>query len=72
MKESHDERLATHIGHESCGAARKGGVEALAEGSSRQGCESCGVKVLAPSIACIRTVSISGACGGNEARDART
>jgi len=43
-----------------------------AEGSSRQGCESCGVKVLAPSIACIRTDSISGACGGNEARDART
>ena len=47
-------------------------VRAEAEGSSRQGCESCGVKVLAPSIACIRTVSISGARGGNEARDART
>jgi hypothetical protein len=29
MKESYDERLATHIGPESCGAARKGGVEAL-------------------------------------------
>jgi hypothetical protein len=30
MKESYDERSATHIGPESCGAARKGGVEALA------------------------------------------
>jgi hypothetical protein len=29
------------------------------------------VKVLVPSIACIRTVSRSGACGGNEARSAR-
>ena len=29
MKESYDERLATHIGPESCGAVRKGGVEAL-------------------------------------------
>ena len=29
MQESDDERLATHIGPESCGAARKGGVEAL-------------------------------------------
>ena len=35
-------------------------------GSSRQGCESCEVKVLAPSIACIRTASISNACGGND------
>ena len=40
-------------------------------GSSRQGWESCEVKVLVPSIACIRTVSRSGACGGNEARSAR-
>jgi FlaA1/EpsC-like NDP-sugar epimerase len=40
-------------------------------GSSRQGCESCKVKVLAPSITCIRTASISGACGGNDARSAR-
>src|ERR1035437_763051 len=31
-------------------------------GSSRQGCESSRVKVPTPSIACIRTVSISGAC----------
>jgi len=53
-------------------AAHQEQVQRLAEGSSRQGCESCGVKVLAPSIACIRTGSISGACGGNEARDART
>jgi len=30
MKESYDERLATPIGPESCGAAREGGVEALA------------------------------------------
>ncbi len=29
MKESYDERLATHIGPESCGAAREGGDEAL-------------------------------------------
>ena len=29
MKESHECELATHIGPESCGAARKGGVEAL-------------------------------------------
>ena len=39
--------------------------------SSRQGRESRKVKVLFPSIACIRTDSISGACGGNEARSAR-
>ncbi len=29
MKESHEGGLATHIGPESCGAAREGGVEAL-------------------------------------------
>src|SRR6516164_6332118 len=29
MKKSHKCELATHIGPESCGAARKGGVEAL-------------------------------------------
>ena len=29
MKKSHESGLATHIGSESCGAARKGGVEAL-------------------------------------------
>jgi hypothetical protein len=29
MKESYDRGLATHIGSESCGAAREGGVEAL-------------------------------------------
>ena len=29
MKESHSEGLATHTGPESCGAARKGGAEAL-------------------------------------------
>jgi hypothetical protein len=29
MKESHECELATHIGPESCGAARKGGAEAL-------------------------------------------
>ena len=29
MQESYGERLATHTGPESCGAARKGGVEAL-------------------------------------------
>jgi hypothetical protein len=31
-------------------------------GSSRQGCESSRVRVPTPSITCIRTVSISGAC----------
>ena len=30
MKKSHESGLATHIGPESCGAAREGGVEALA------------------------------------------
>jgi len=29
MEKSHVSGLATHIGPESCGAARKGGVEAL-------------------------------------------
>ena len=29
MEKSHVSGLATHIGLESCGAARKGGVEAL-------------------------------------------
>ena len=29
MKKSHESGVATHIGPESCGAARKGGVEAL-------------------------------------------
>ena len=29
MKESHECEIANHIGPESCGAARKGGVEAL-------------------------------------------
>jgi len=29
MKKSHESGLATHIGPESCGATRKGGVEAL-------------------------------------------
>jgi len=29
MKESHECEVATHIGPESCGVARKGGVEAL-------------------------------------------
>jgi hypothetical protein len=36
--------------------------------SSRQDRESDRVKVPVPSIACIRAVSISGACGGNKAR----
>jgi hypothetical protein len=36
--------------------------------SSRQGWKSSGVEVPVPSIACIQTVSISGACGGNDAR----
>jgi succinate-semialdehyde dehydrogenase / glutarate-semialdehyde dehydrogenase len=47
------------------------GSERAGEGSGRQGCESSKVKVLVPSIACIRTASISGACRGNEARSAR-
>jgi hypothetical protein len=36
--------------------------------SSRQGWKSGRVKVPVPSIACIRTVSISGVCGGNKAQ----
>src|SRR5215510_12746713 len=39
--------------------------------SSRQCRESNRVQVPVPSIACIRTVSISGTCGGNKARCAR-
>src|ERR1700726_1545013 len=38
--------------------------------SSRQGCESCKVKVLAPPIACSRAASISNAREGNDARSA--
>jgi hypothetical protein len=34
MKQSRDERLATDIGPESCGAAREGGVEALTRESA--------------------------------------
>jgi hypothetical protein len=34
MKESYESGLATHIGPESCGAAREGGVEALTEESA--------------------------------------
>ena len=40
--------------------------------SSRQCCESCEVRVLVPPIACSRADSISDACGGNDARSART
>jgi hypothetical protein len=40
--------------------------------SSRQSCESSEVKVLVPPIACSRADSKSDACGGNEARSART
>ena len=50
----------------------KDGEQVIGPWSSRQSCESSGVKVLVPSIACIRAVSMSGACGGNEARSART
>jgi retron-type reverse transcriptase len=42
------------------------------ERSSRQGWGTCRVKVPVLSITCIQTASISGACGGNEARSART
>ena len=47
-----------------CGGCRAIGIPTATESS--------GVKVPVPSIACIRTVSMSGACGGNEARSART
>jgi hypothetical protein len=40
-------------------------------GSSRQGCESCEMKVLVPPIACSRADSMSDACEGNGARSAR-
>ena len=36
MKESYESGSATHIGPESCGAAREGGVEAL-KGNVRAG-----------------------------------
>ena len=71
MEKSYGKGLETHTDPESCGVTCKGDVEALTGGSSRQGCESGWVKVPAPSIACIRTASISGACRGNEARYAR-
>jgi hypothetical protein len=44
----------------------------LTKVSSRQDWKSSGAKVPVPSIACIQTVNISGACGGNDARSART
>jgi hypothetical protein len=72
VKVHRTEGVANHSGPESCAVAREGVGEALTGGSSRQGCESCKVKVLVPSITCIRTASMSGACGGNEARSART
>jgi hypothetical protein len=39
--------------------------------SSRQGCESCEVKVLVPPIACCRADSMSDACEGNNTCSAR-
>jgi hypothetical protein len=36
--------------------------------SSRQGWRPSGVEVPVPPIACIQTVCVSGACGGNDAR----
>ena len=54
-------------------AAAKNAVEKTLRGmSSRQCCESCEVRVLVPPIACSRADSISDACGGNDARSART
>jgi hypothetical protein len=43
----------------------------LSQRSSRQGCESCEMKVLVPPIACCRADSMSDACEGNDARSAR-
>ena len=37
MKESYGEGLATHIGPESCGAAREGGVESVDRGTCGPG-----------------------------------
>ena len=54
-------------------AAGEHAVEKTRRGmSSRQCCESCEVRVLVPPIACSRADSISDACGGNDARSART
>jgi len=39
--------------------------------SSRQGCESCEVRVLVPPIACSWADSMSDTCEGNDARSAR-
>jgi hypothetical protein len=47
-------------------------IAELARWSSRQVRETSRVRVPVPSLACIQTVSIPGACGGNKARCART
>src|SRR5436190_7859824 len=50
MKESHECEITTHIGPESCGAAREGGVEALTVGTCGPGIEPR--KNLAPGVPC--------------------
>jgi hypothetical protein len=54
------------------GDRRRGGLSVSTRAYPRLYWKSSGVQVPVPSIACIQTVSISGACGGNEARSART
>src|SRR5215468_415076 len=64
---------ANGVSLENAKIGARGAVEKTRGGmSSRQGCESCEVKVLVPPIACSRADSISDACGGDEARSART
>jgi len=52
MKESHGEGLATHTGPESCGAARKGGDEALT--GERAGRVFSRVRILLGDVAAVR------------------
>ncbi len=52
MKESHGEGLATHTGPESCGAARKGGDEALT--GERAGRVFSRVRILLRDVAAVR------------------
>ena len=52
MKESHGEGLATHTGPQSCGAARKGGDEALT--GERAGRVFSRVRILLRDVAAVR------------------
>jgi hypothetical protein len=57
MKKSHECELATHIGPESCGAARKGGVEAQPERPGPLGSYAAPDHSLAASGFCLSSLS---------------